>query len=81
MAVNARVTLTSKEELKDNYNLKFAALYKEGENTWAYYTPSMNVTMTVRKEIGPLFEVGKTYSLDFNEVVATPLVDDVPPHV
>ena len=81
MTVNARVVLNSKEELKDNYNLRFNAVYRDGENTWSYYTPTMQVTMTVRKEIGNLFEVGKTYSLDFNEVPSDPPIENVPPRL
>lgn len=71
MQINALVTCTQKNENISNTQLVFNALYKEGENTWSEYTPSLKLEMSVKKEVAEKFEVGQRYDLAF-----TPRVED-----
>lgn len=51
----------------EQYLLTFGADYADGRNKeWARFTPSLNLTMTVKPEVAAHFEQGAHYELPFN---------------
>jgi hypothetical protein len=58
-----RARVQNKNELgfgNDDVQLSFVADYEDGRNEeWAQFTPSLTFTMTVKKEIAAMFEVGE----------------------
>jgi hypothetical protein len=66
MNVTAKISLASKTESKDIVQLTFGADHLDGRNKeWAAFTPSLNLTMTVKPEVAALFTVGAAYTLTF----------------
>lgn len=68
MNIVALVTCTNKNEYLGGTELTFAAMYKEGENTWAEATPSLTLKMVVKKSVAEKFQVGVRYNLNFSPV-------------
>ena len=54
-------------EYDSSYMYDLSPTYKDNEGFWKY-TPSGHLTVTVTKEQGKRFEVGKDYYLDISEV-------------
>jgi hypothetical protein len=51
--------------------LGFSADYANGKNKeWASATPTLNLQMTVKPEVGELFAFGQSYTLTFDEETA-----------
>ncbi len=72
IAVTAKVKLNVKSEHgegDDRYAvLSFAPDYQDGRNAaWALATPHLHLEMTVRGDVGDLFQAGKSYTLTFDE--------------
>jgi len=71
--ITAKVYCGNKvEQNEGNVSLSFNANYRDADGNlinqeWAYATPHCTVNMTVRAEIGELFEQGKSYTLTFEE--------------
>ena len=66
MSVTAKVTCVSKTEQGESTLLTFGADYNDGRNEeWAYYTPALSLTMTVKAGAGEHFEQGAHYTLTF----------------
>lgn len=70
--VTAKVTCTSKGLSADELSttLGFSAHYqdKNGElvnQEWAHATPHLGINMTVKSDVGDLFEEGAHYELSF----------------
>jgi hypothetical protein len=64
--ITAKVTCVSKTEQGESALLTFGADYNDGRNAeWAYYTPALSLTMTVRGEVAERFEQGSHYTLTF----------------
>jgi hypothetical protein len=68
------VTAKIKCNLKQEYivggngyvTLGFMPDYAAGRNAeWAHSTPHLDLRMTVKAEVAPQFEVGKSYTLQF----------------
>lgn len=66
MKTTAKVRLTSKQDSGDQVALTFYADYQDDRNKeWAKYTPALSLNMTVLPEVAERFEVGKPYTLTF----------------
>lgn len=70
--VTAKVTCSQKVETGEGDSrqalVSFAPDYAEGRNKeWAYLTPHLSLTMTLKGEAADLFEFGKPYTLTFVE--------------
>lgn len=68
--ITAKVRCTSTNKLADCVRLDFQPDYQDDRNKeWAYFTPSLSLGMTVRPEVADQWgvEVGKTYTLTFDE--------------
>jgi hypothetical protein len=75
MPTTAKVMLNSKLEsgVGDNRAvvLTFSANYAEGKNSeWAMWTPTLQLTMTVKGAVADQFNVGGQYTLTFTEDAA-----------
>lgn len=65
-AVTAKVVCNSKSEGTYGTSLSFGPDYSDGRNAeWAAATPALSVSMTVKSEVGALFEQGSAYTLTF----------------
>lgn len=73
MSVTAKVvcsvkTLQGEGTPYESYILNFSADYADGRNKeWAAATPYMYIQMSVKGDLKDLFEVGKKYTLTFDE--------------
>lgn len=72
MAVTAKVKCYSKSGgmAGTSVSLSFSANYTDDNGNrinedWAVATPALSVSMTVKPEVGELFEQGKSYTLTF----------------
>lgn len=66
MSVTAKVVLHTKTQQLTDTRLEFTADYKDGRNQeWAQYTPTLQMSMTVKPEIGEQFPIGGAYTLTF----------------
>lgn len=71
--ISAKVRLNNKAVNDEGYvSLSFSANYADDQGNpinqdWAYATPHMSVSATVRSEVGERFEQGKSYTLHFEE--------------
>lgn len=67
--VTAKAKLASRlEDSYGNVQLTFYADYADGRNKeWAAATPNLNLQMTVKPSVSEMFEVGKGYTLTFEE--------------
>jgi hypothetical protein len=65
--MTAKVRLQSKTDFQgDQQQLVFAPDYADDRNKeWAKYTPALNLTMTVKSEVGSKHHVGDNYTLVF----------------
>ncbi len=75
MRTTAKVVLNSKLEsgVGEHRQIQavFSANYAGGKNAeWAVYTPSLQLAMTLKGEVGDRFEIGREYTLTFEESVA-----------
>jgi hypothetical protein len=71
MAVTARVKVESKTLRAGTTGLRFVPDYQDGRNQeWAQATPSFDLNMTVKPEVGDLFEAGEAYTLTFEKTAA-----------
>ena len=60
--------VTTESGSGSNTVLQFAADYKDARNKeWAYYTPSLNLQMTVRPEVADQFDLQGHYLLSFEK--------------
>lgn len=66
-AITAKVKVGSRVQVTDDLDVvHFYPDYADGANKdWAYYTPSLNLQMNVRR--GVPFEVGASYTLTFEK--------------
>lgn len=66
-AITAKVRCASRVRITDELDVvQFGPDYTDGANAeWAYYTPSMNLTMNVRHDVP--FEQGVAYTLTFTK--------------
>lgn len=61
-------------------NLVFGADYMDGRNKeWSVYTPALSLTMAVKGSVADRFEVGRTYTLTFEDT--TEADAGVPPEI
>lgn len=70
--VIAKVTLNSKltsgVDAQRQVVASFTADYANGRNAeWAIYTPSLQLTMTLRGEVADRLTIGQAYTLTFEE--------------
>jgi hypothetical protein len=66
--VSAKVKLQAVQDNGVNVGLTFTPDYEEGRNAeWADATPALSLTMTVKAEVGALFEAGKCYTMYLEE--------------
>lgn len=66
MSITAKVKCVSKTEQGESALLTFGADYNDGRNAeWAYYTPALSLTMTVKGDVGNHFEPGQAFTLTF----------------
>lgn len=67
MAITAKVRCGSRVHITDELDLAtFYPDYTDGANKdWAYYTPTLNLQMNVRRDVP--FEVGAEYTLTFEK--------------
>ena len=67
MAITAKVRCGSRVMVNDELDfVQFGPDYTDGANAeWAYYTPSLNLQMNVRRDVP--FKPGATYTLTFEE--------------
>jgi hypothetical protein len=65
--ITAKVRLQARQEFQDDQQmLTFAPDYSDGRNQeWAKYTPALNLTMTVKAEVGNKLNVGDNFTLVF----------------
>lgn len=64
--VTAKVFVSAKTETEYGTNLSFHADYADGRNqAWAVATPNISVSMTVKPEVGDIFDTTKAYTLTF----------------
>lgn len=74
--VTARVTLATKQEQPNsgdagNWLMTFSPDYADGRNKeWAAATPYLHLQMTVVSAVARLFEVGRQYTLTFEDTPA-----------
>lgn len=65
-AITAKVCVSSKSVGENGTNLSFYADYADGRNqAWAVATPNISLSMTVKNDVGELFEQGGRYTLTF----------------
>lgn len=66
-AITAKVRCGSRVQVNDGLDfVTFHPDYADGANAeWAYYTPSMNLQMNVRRDVP--FEQGVAYTLTFTK--------------
>lgn len=72
MYITAKVMLISKLEQGVGENrsvlVAFTANYADGRNSaWAIYTPSLQLSMTVKGSVADQFKIGQEYTLTFEE--------------
>ena len=72
MSVTAKVVLNSKlESGVGDYRqvvASFSANYADGKNNaWAIWTPTLQLSMTLKGEVADRFDVGQEYTLTFDE--------------
>lgn len=73
MSVTAKVKCTQKSLINmgsdfESVQLRFGADYATGRNKeWASATPTLNLDMTVKPEVGELFAFGQAYTLTFEK--------------
>jgi hypothetical protein len=70
MKTTAKVMLNSKLESgvgeHRQIQASFSANYADGRNKeWAVYTPSLQLTISLKGELGDRFEIGREYTLTF----------------
>lgn len=66
--VTAKIVCTSKAESGEQVNVSFGADYADERNKeWARYTPGLSLTMGLKGSVAEKFEVGKAYTLTFEE--------------
>jgi len=68
--ITAKIVCTKWAELGEGENrqvsVQFNADYADGRNKeWAMYTPALSLGMTLKGDVGALFEEGKAYTLTF----------------
>lgn len=65
--ITAKVVCGSRKQLGDEVDaVTFHPDYADGANAdWAYYTPTLSVQMSVRREVP--FEAGARYTLTFTK--------------
>jgi hypothetical protein len=65
--MTAKVRLQSKTDSQDGQQqLTFAPDYADDRNKeWAKYTPALNLTMTVKSEVGDKHAIGDNFTLIF----------------
>lgn len=65
--MTAKIRLQSKVDFQeDQQQLTFAPDYADDRNKeWAKYTPALNLTMTVKTEVGDRLAVGDNFTLVF----------------
>jgi len=65
--MTAKVRLQSRQQFQDDQQmLTFAPDYSDDRNKeWAKYTPALNLTMTVKDEVGNKLTVGDNFTLVF----------------
>jgi hypothetical protein len=73
--VTAKIVCNSKTDVGEGDNrqvsVSFGADYAGGRNKeWALYTPSLSLSMTLKGEVGDRFELGKAYTLTFEDTAA-----------
>lgn len=72
MAVVAKVKLGSKTTTEygassGQVQLNFQAVYGDENKEWAEATPNLSLSMTVKREVGELFNFDKPYYLTFEQ--------------
>ncbi len=75
MRTTAKIILNSKLESgvgeHRQVQATFSANYADGKNAaWAIYTPSLQLVMTLKGEVADRFDIGREYTLTFEESVA-----------
>jgi predicted RNA-binding protein with PIN domain len=70
VSVTAKVRVQSKQENGEGderqATLVFAADYQDGRNKeWAFYTPALSLSMTVKGAVADQFAEGAAYTLTF----------------
>lgn len=66
--ITAKVRVANQVPYADSVAVTFYADYADGRNKeWAYATPSLNLTMTMRPEVAELFKDNTPYTLQFVE--------------
>lgn len=71
--ITAKVKCNIKQEYTDGAGARqttvgFMPDYADGRNKeWAQYTPHLDLRMTLKGEVADRFEVGKAYTLTFEE--------------
>ncbi len=64
--ITAKVKVTNNVVNGDYASLSFNADYADGRNQeWAYATPSLSLSMTVRPEVAERFPMGQAFTLTF----------------
>ncbi len=68
--ISAKVWCNSKTESGTGdqraVNVKFTADYRDGRNQeWARWTPSLDLSVTLKGEVADRFAIGKGYTLTF----------------
>jgi hypothetical protein len=72
MSVVAKVKLSSKTTTEygagtGQVQLNFQAVYGDENKEWAEATPNLNLSMTVKAEVGERFNFDKPYFLTFEQ--------------
>jgi hypothetical protein len=66
--VSAKLKLQAKQDQGNQVGLTFSPDYEDGRNAeWAEATPTLSLAMTVKADVGALFEAGKCYDMYLEE--------------
>jgi hypothetical protein len=66
--VSAKLKLQAKQDQGNQVGLTFSPDYEDGRNKeWAEATPALSLSMTVKADVGRLFEAGQSYTMYLEE--------------